>query len=126
MRPGISAGLLVIALASPLPASAAGFFLIDQSATFGGASFAGAESRADDPATLFFNPAGIARLPGIQVSLSGSLISLDANLKSATASRAAALGGGPVTGTTGGFGGTWAIPDLYATVQVAPDLHLGL
>jgi long-chain fatty acid transport protein len=110
----------------PQVASAAGLLLLDQSAMYEGASFAGATARADDPSTLFFNPAGMARLPDIQVSISASIIDGQAHLISASGSHAADLGGSPILGSVGAFGGTSVLPDVYVTGQIAPDWHLGL
>ena len=55
-------------------AHAAAFQLKENSAVDLGTAFAGAGSAARGPATVFNNPAGMTQLPGIQVSLGGSLI----------------------------------------------------
>ena len=61
---------------------AAGYAVLEQSAESQGTSHAGSAARADDPSTLFYNPAGMARLPGFQFSTSGTLIDPEARLRS--------------------------------------------
>lgn len=111
-------------------AHAAGFALKEQSAEAQGASYAGAAARADDPSTLFFNPAGITKLPGYQVSTSLSGIIPNGTLASGSATAASYLGPlagrsyGGITGTNSGVNA--AVPSFYATAQVADDWHVGL
>ncbi len=49
--------------------SAAGFALIEQSASGVGNAFAGGSASAEDASTIFYNPAGMTHLPGRQVVL---------------------------------------------------------
>ena len=49
-------------------ASAAGFALIEQSVSGLGNAFAGGAAVAEDAITIFFNPAGMARLKKPQVA----------------------------------------------------------
>ena len=101
------------------PALAAGFFLKEQSAKYEGAAFAGSTARADDPSTLFFNPAGMADLPGIQVQIDGTFIGPQATLTSGSATHNALLGGGPILGTTGHDAALNAVvPDVYITAAL--------
>ena len=50
-------------------ASASGFALIEQSASGLGNAFAGGAASADDASTVFFNPAGMSRIDGIDTRL---------------------------------------------------------
>jgi long-chain fatty acid transport protein len=119
------AALLLVCAAGP--AAAAGFALKEQSAIDQGASFAGVSARADDPSSLFFNPASMAKLPGYQVSINASVIAPDSDLHQGTGNTTALLGGGPTTGTVGGNGAaTEFLPSIYATAAVAPGWHVGL
>lgn len=68
-----SAAVLELAMGSG-SAHAAAFQLKENSAVGLGTAFAGAGSAANSSATVFNNPAGMTQLPGIQVSLGGSLI----------------------------------------------------
>ena len=52
-------------------ASSAGFSLIEESASGMGNAFAGGAASAEDASTLFFNPAGMTRLPG-QAGVAGA------------------------------------------------------
>lgn len=134
--PGRTAGLLAaMALGATAlqfgagcgPAAAAGFALKEQSAIDQGASFAGASARADDPSTLFFNPAGMTQLPGYQISISGSLIAPQANLNSGFATANSPFGPLPLGGTASGEAAQdQLLPSFYATAEVAPDWHVGL
>ena len=47
---------------------ASGFALTEQSASGLGNAFAGAAASAEDASTIFFNPAGMTRLPNRQVA----------------------------------------------------------
>lgn len=123
-RAALLAGIALGAVAAAGTAQASGFALLEQSATYQGASFAGAAARADDPSTLFFNPAGMTQLPGYQFSINGSLIAPQAILNSGSATT---LAGTPAVGTTGSnAAATVLLPSFFATAQVAPDWHVGL
>lgn len=64
-----------ISLALSNTVYAAGFALIENSASGMGNAFAGASAVAEDPSTTWFNPAGMAELgEGIQVSSAGHII----------------------------------------------------
>ena len=126
----LAALALGMALGGPLisgQAYAAGFANNEQSAVDIGAANAGATARADDPSTLFFNPAGMALLPGVQIAGSSQFIDVTADVENARGTRSTILGGGAISGTTSDNGGSTSyVPSLYATVQLAPEWHLGL
>lgn len=118
-------GLAFIAHAGAVQAS--GYALREQSALGQGSSFAGVPARGDDPSMLFFNPASMAWLPGIQTTIVGSLIMPHAELDSGSARRAAALGGSTITGSLGGDAASDAlIPATYASIALGADWHIGL
>jgi long-chain fatty acid transport protein len=122
-----AAGLGIGTLALAGPAGATGFELREQSAVGQGASFAGAAARDDDPSMIFFNPAAMSSLPGLQGAVVGSGIFPTVEAKSGSATRNAALGGSAITGSTGGDIGLDAfVPALHTTLQLAPDWHFGL
>ena len=67
MKKIVQRTLMALAVASTLGgastlASAAGFALIEQSASGLGNAFAGAAATAEDASTVFFNPAGMSQL----------------------------------------------------------------
>ncbi len=119
----IVAGLLLRSAA----AFGAGFALKEQGAIDQGTSYAGATARAEDPTTLFYNPAGITRLDGYQISFSGSYIAPNATPYSENASYSALLGGRAVSGTRDGNTiGSAVLPSVFASGAVTRDLHVGL
>jgi len=110
----------------PKPSYADGFRLLDQgTAAIGqGSAFA---AQADDPSALYYNPAGMPQLPGVQlytgVNLIGSSTSFT-NLQGATAS------GGP----TGAIINppqsflylTWSLSDVIPSSNPFSNLSLGI
>ena len=60
----ILAGLLLLATAGT--GFGAGFALIEQSVSGLGNAYAGGAAIADDASTVYFNPAGMTRLKGVQ------------------------------------------------------------
>lgn len=123
-RTALLAGIALGTMGGAGSALASGFMLLEQSATYQGASFAGSAARADDPSTLFYNPAGMTQLPGYQFSINGSFIAPQAELNSG---RAFTAGGFNLGGTTGGnAAASVLLPSFFATAQVAPDWHVGL
>lgn len=69
MKRTIMAASVALALSGAWTAEsrAAGFALIEQSASGMGNSFAGAAASAEDASTIFFNPAGMTLLPSRQI-----------------------------------------------------------
>ena len=108
-------------------AAAAGFEIREQSAVGQGASFAGAATRGDDPSMIFFNPAAMAWLPGTQSASVLSGIIPDVEAKEGRASRTAALGGSPITGSLGGDAAYDAlVPAVYGTTAIGEDWRIGI
>jgi len=108
-------------------AAASGYALKEQSAVGQGSAFAGATARGDDPSLLFYNPATLAMLTGRQAALVGSYIRPQAEARSGSASRAAAFGGSPITGSLGDDAAADAfVPAAYVTAQLSPEWSLGL
>lgn len=79
-------------LAGAGDASASGYAIREQSAVGQGSSFAGATARADDPSFMFFNPASLGWLSGMQAAAVGSYIRPESDVESGTATRAKSLG----------------------------------
>ncbi|WP_158292193.1 OmpP1/FadL family transporter [Paracraurococcus ruber] len=122
-----AAGLALGSLALAGSAGAAGYEVREQSAVGQGTSFAGAAARNDDPSLIFFNPAAMSGLRGIQGALVGSGIFPDSTASAGSATRNAAIGGSPIRGSLGGDIGLDAfVPATYATIQLAPDWHFGV
>jgi long-chain fatty acid transport protein len=104
-------------------ARASGFALIEESASGLGTSFAGAAAAAEDASTIFYNPAGMSLLPGMQVSAGVDLINLSAKFSD---SASTAAPGRPLGGNGGDAGGLAAVPNVYFAMDVAPDWKVGV
>jgi long-chain fatty acid transport protein len=79
-------------------------------------------AQADDPSAVFYNPAGITQLEGVQASLGVSLIRPNVKFKSY---------GNPAMGTFPGQtweikDRNWFIPNVYATYKLSKYFSLGL
>ncbi len=104
-------------------ASSAGFSLIEESASGMGNAFAGGAASAEDASTVFFNPAGMTRLSGSQLSLVLHAIKPTAEFSN-TASVAAA---GRPLGGNGGDAGNWTpVPNFYYVTELSQNLRAGL
>ncbi len=122
-----SAVALALGGASSL-ASAAGFALIEQSASGMGNAYAGAAATAEDASTIFFNPAGMSQLGGMQVTLGAHLIDLRAKFSdSGSTIPPAAAGSGSQPGGNGGdAGGLSVVPNAYFVMPIGEQLHFGV
>jgi long-chain fatty acid transport protein len=101
---------------------AAGFALLEQSASRLGTAFSGTAAAADDASTIYYNPAGMALLDGTQTLfvVSGVDVSSKFSNRSSQAALGQPLGGG------GGEAGDWnAVPSLYLTHKLNDDFALG-
>jgi long-chain fatty acid transport protein len=122
--------LIALAVASTLGgastlATAAGFALIEQSASGMGNAFAGAAATAEDASTIFFNPAGLTKLEGKQAAFAAHIVDIKTEFSNSGASTS------PATITTlGGNGGnagdTVVIPNAYLSMPLGDSLVLGL
>ena len=103
--------------------NAAGFNLVEQSATMGNA-FAGGAATAEDASTIYFNPAGMTYLPENQVVISAHAARPVVNFNNDGSHTTS----GPATsGGDGGDGGSWAfIPNIYFEKTITPDVRLGI
>ncbi|NLI82465.1 MAG: transporter [Deltaproteobacteria bacterium] len=94
----------------------AGFALYEGSAR--GIALGGAVvGRADDPSALFYNPAGITQLPGLQLMTGVAPIMPSTDVTTTVAG---------VSRTTTTEDNVWLPPHFYATYQVTDRVWLGL
>lgn len=114
---------------TPFAAEAGSFALNEQSVSGLGVAFAGGAAQAEDASTLFFNPAGLARLDQGEFQLGVNLI-----VPSATFSNDGSrynlpntpLNGLPITGTNDGDAGVvHQIPNVYFTQPVFRNSRYG-
>lgn len=112
-------------------ASAAGFQLLEQSATGLGNAYAGTAATAENASTVHYNPAGMTELKGRQVSVGLNYIDLNARYESGSqvnpggAGSAAFFTRSLATGPANG-GDAKPVPNLYLTLPIAKDLVFGL
>jgi long-chain fatty acid transport protein len=98
-------------------ASAAGFMLREQSSEYLGNSFAGSAARADSPATIWYNPAGMTMLHGHQIAGSLTWIAPQARF-----SGSSLVGGGP----GGDAIDDAAVGSTFAMFDYSKDLKFGI
>src|SRR5581483_792131 len=122
--------LLLIAEAAILSystnAGAVGFALEQQSVSNLGYAFAGGGANAEDASTIYWNPAGMTRLPDRQLVLGLNAIYGSARF----ADQGTTSPAGPAFPITGGNGGNpvglnW-VPNLYYAADLGPDLKAGI
>ena len=107
-------------------AAAVGFALEHQSVSNLGYAFAGGAANAEDASTIYWNPAGMSRLPRRQ-----GVLGLNAIYGSARFSdQGTTSPAGPAFPITGGDGGNpvglnW-VPNLYYATDIAPRLKAGI
>ncbi|MBL4803798.1 MAG: outer membrane protein transport protein [Alphaproteobacteria bacterium] len=108
-------------------ANAAGFYIQEQSVSGLGAAFSGSTTSLNDPSTVYFNPAGMTRLNGIQGQLGAHLLLPNSELTDTGSTGPAALGSLPISGGDGGnpYDPT-PVPNAFLTYQVNDQLWAGL
>jgi long-chain fatty acid transport protein len=123
---------IMLAVAVALAGSAgvvqgSGFQLMEQNASGLGNAYAGQAAAAENASTIFWNPAGMTRLPGRQVSGAINLIKPSAEFTDSGGTRSPlGLPQGP-GGTSGGDAGDLAVvPNMYLSWQTSPTLWFGL
>ena len=118
LRAAVAASTFVsLSLTSTVFAS--GFALIDNSASGLGQAYAGAAAVAEDPSTIFFNPAGMMYLEGTQVTAGMHIIDSDAEFND--------KGSTPVGGGDGGNAGdTFFVPNFYYVQDFGDKYKIGL
>lgn len=113
---GLSAGVST-------PAMSAGFALAEQGVKGLGNAFAGTAASAEDATTVYFNPAGMMRLEGNQVSLAGHVIQPSAKFSNGNSNRL----GTALSGGNGGEGGVNAVvPNFYYVGNAGGGWRYGL
>jgi long-chain fatty acid transport protein len=117
--------LMTVALAAYSGvAASAGFQLQEQNASGLGNAYAGQAASAQDASTIFFNPAGMTFLPGRNVVGAVNFVKPSVDFTNTGSTRASPL---LPLGDNGGDAGDWAaIPNLYYSWQINPQLFVGL
>ena len=119
LKPSLATALIVSALYLPTTAYASGFALIETSASGMGQAFAGAAAVAEDPSTIYFNPAGMMYLEGTQLTLGMHVIDSNASFDN--------KGSTPIGGNEGGNAGdTFFVPNFYYVRDFGDKYKIGL
>lgn len=105
-------------------AHAAGFQLLEQNASGIGNAYAGSAAIAENASTIFYNPAGMTRLPGVNVS--GGVTAIKPSFKFEDGG-STGPGGLTLGSDTGGDAGSWGfVPNGYVSWQLNPRWYAGL
>jgi len=105
-------------------AQAAGFQLLEQNASGLGNAYAGSAAIGENASTIFFNPAGMTYLPGVNVS--AGLTAVRPSFKFSNGGTTGPAGM-PGTGPDGGDAGSWGLlPNAYVSWQLTPQWYAGL
>ena len=101
---------------------ASGYALIEQSASQQGNAYAGAAAFANDASTIYFNPAGMTRVPR-QLVIGAHWVSTSAEFDGTATDPA----GFPVSGGDGGDAGDDGIvPNLYFSTPLGKGIFVGV
>jgi long-chain fatty acid transport protein len=113
----------LIAIAFSGSAAAAGFQLLgEQNAAGIGNAGAGSAATAENASTIYYNPAGLTQLQGIQVSAGVTAVKTSFEFTD-NGSSVGAL----ATSGNGGNGGSWGfVPNAYMSMALSKDLYIGL
>ena len=103
-------------------AQAAGFALIEQSASGMGNAYAGGSAAAEDASTVYFNPAGMTYIEGTQVVGALHLIKPSGEFSN----NGSTPGRLPAGGNGGDIGDLAFVPNFYAVTDIVPSVKLGL
>ncbi|MEP6941591.1 MAG: outer membrane protein transport protein [Betaproteobacteria bacterium] len=98
------------------------FALQEQSGSGLGNAFAGGAASAEDASTIYFNPAGMSRLP-LQVVVAGSLVCPSSKFSDSGSAPAALQ---PLGGSGGDAGSCAAIPAMYLSVPINAQWAFGI
>lgn len=123
--------LLVITLCALLcyaqQAYSSGFFLIEQSVSSMGSAYGGAAAEAADASTVFFNPAGMTKLPCQQAVSGVHFVIPVSDFDDDDSKLSIGLGGDDLTGGEGGDPGELGIvPHTYYVYPMDCGLAFGL
>lgn len=112
-----------MAILEPYVAEAGGFAILDHGASVAGNAYAGASASALDGTTIFFNPAGMAKLDRPELVVSADLIVPDSDYTDDGSTDVAGL---PRRGNGHSGGATAVVPSLYGLYPLNGSVTVGL
>lgn len=125
LRVVFSKTILAVGIAGASTVTQAGSFgLIEQSASGQGAAYAGAAAIAEDASTIYFNPAGMTRLPGSQIVVAGHIISAEA--KYTDSGNSTTFAGSPLQGPNSTTDETGFVPNFYYSTELDNGVFVGV
>jgi long-chain fatty acid transport protein len=116
--------LSCVIFTTPIVAQAAGFALIEQSASGMGNAFAGGSAIAEDASTIFFNPAGMTYIEGTQAV--GALHLINPNAEFNDKGSVKAQGVPPKGGEGPNAGDLAFVPNFYFMTDINPSVKVGI
>ena len=121
--------VISIFAATPVPALASGFQLVEQNGSGLGNAYAGQAAGVKHAGAIYFNPAALTQVKGWSVVTSAELIGVGTTFtnSASTVPSAGALGPFPVPlGNDGGDAGKWVpVPNAYVSGQVSDRIWVG-
>jgi len=118
----VTSSLALAALCLCANSQASGFAIIENSASGMGQAFAGAAAVAEDPSTIYFNPAGMMYIEGTQVTAGLHIIKSDAEFNNKDSTQTAFTG----TNEGGNAGDTFYVPNFYYVRDFGDKYKIGL
>ena len=115
--------LTFVIFSTPIAAQAAGFALIEQSASGMGNAFAGGGAVAEDASTIFFNPAGMTYIEGTQIVGAIHLIKPTAEFNDQDSVKGVNR---PFGGLGGDAGDLAFVPNFYYKRDLTDTIKYGL
>lgn len=107
------------------PAMGSGFALYEQSASGLGNAFAGAAAVAEDASTIYWNPAGMAKLqPGKHMVIAGHAIMPSTKFSNSNSARG--INRTDFGGNGGNAGDLAVVPNFYFAMDLNPRVNLGI
>ncbi len=125
LQHAVAASMLASTLCMTTNSLASGFAIIENSASGMGQAFAGAAAVAEDPSTIYFNPAGMMYLEGTQVTAGMHIIKSDAEFKNDGSTDLTGLGVSQ-GGEGGNVGDTFYVPNFYYVRDFGGKYKIGL
>lgn len=124
MKAEMRAVAMSLVLLGSVSAQAAGFALIEQSASGMGNAYAGAAAIAEDASTIFFNPAGMTYLDGTQAVGALHLIKPNAEFDDKGSIKGTGV---PPRGDEGPNAGDLTfVPNFYLMTSISPAIKVGV